>query len=222
MTDAINSIAYLGPEGTYCNEAALAFAARIGAADVELQPCASFTEVFESVERGKCTYGVVALENSLEGPVTATLDNFAFSSSAQILGVHVVDIRHCLVAQKGVVDLIALLIHSTGSTVFITTHSPYILTSANLCAYSAKVESSPKLPRKRDDIVIPEYLRIPPEKYNAFMTPDRNTRSETGQFLDCIKEPESGLIDAARIDEVSSLINGDTDRLIDLEVQYDL
>ncbi len=101
MIDGI-SIAYLGPEGTYCNEAALAFAEKLGAPEAELVACSSFTEVFEFVDRGKCTYGVVATENALEGPVTATLDNFAFNSSAQILGVHVVDIHHCLIVQPGV------------------------------------------------------------------------------------------------------------------------
>ena len=97
MTEERASIAYLGPEGTYCNEAALVFADKLGAPDAEFLPCASFTEVFEFVERGKSTFGVVATENALEGPVTATLDNFAFNSSAQILGVHVLDIHHCLI-----------------------------------------------------------------------------------------------------------------------------
>ena len=92
------SIAYLGPVGTYCNEAALVFAEKLGMPEAPLEPCASFTEVFERVERGKCAYGVVATENALEGPVTATLDNFAFNSTAQILGVHVLDINHCLIA----------------------------------------------------------------------------------------------------------------------------
>ena len=97
MPEERTSIAYLGPAGTYCNEAALVFADKLGATDALLVPCASFTEVFESVDRGKCAYGVVATENALEGPVTATLDNFAFNSSAQILGVHVLDIHHCLI-----------------------------------------------------------------------------------------------------------------------------
>ena len=97
MEDQAVSIAYLGPQGTYCDEAAHAFMGKIGAADAQLIPCTSFTDVFECVERGKSTYGVVATENALEGPVTATLDNFAFNSSAQILGVHVVDIHHCLI-----------------------------------------------------------------------------------------------------------------------------
>ena len=125
------------------------------------------------------------------------------------------------VAQKGVVDLIALLIHSTGSSVFITTHSPYILTSVNLCVYSARVENNPKLPRKRPDSVVPPHLRIPPKKYSAFMTPEKNARPQGAEFLECIKD-EDGLIDATKIDEISRLINGDTDRLINLEVQYDL
>ncbi len=97
MAEQPISIAYLGPEGTYCNEAAVAFARKMGASDVEYVAVRSFPEVFDAVDRGKCTYGVVATENSLEGPVTATLDNFAFNSSAIILGVHVVDIHHCLV-----------------------------------------------------------------------------------------------------------------------------
>lgn len=98
MAEKRVSIAYLGPEGTYCNEAALVFAKKIDMPDAELVPCSSFTEVFEYVDRGKCTYGVVATENALEGPVTATLDNFAFNSTSQILGVHVLDINHCLIA----------------------------------------------------------------------------------------------------------------------------
>lgn len=97
MAEQSISIAYLGPEGTYSNEAALAFAKRIDIPDIQLIPCISFTEVFDAVDRGKCTYGVVATENSLEGPVTATLDNFAFNSSASILGVEVIDIHHCLI-----------------------------------------------------------------------------------------------------------------------------
>lgn len=91
------SIAFLGPRGTYCNEAALAFATRLGLEDPHYVECVSFDDVFDYVNRGKCTYGVVGKENSIEGPVTATLDNFAFSTSASILGEHVVDIHHCLV-----------------------------------------------------------------------------------------------------------------------------
>lgn len=92
-----SAFAYLGPAGTYHDEAARAFAKRLGIDDPQLIECPSLSEVFDCVDRGKCEYGVVATENALEGPVTATLDNFAFRSSAIILGEHVLDIHHCLI-----------------------------------------------------------------------------------------------------------------------------
>ncbi len=97
-----NSFAFLGPVGTYTHEAVLSFAKQMGIENPELVECASFDEVFDCVDRGRTAYGVVAKENSIEGPVTATLDNFAFRSGAVILGEKVVDIHHCLVTQPGV------------------------------------------------------------------------------------------------------------------------
>lgn len=98
MDDKNISIAFLGPLGTYSHEAALYFADRLGHPDAELFPCASFDEVFDAVDRGRTTYGVVAKENSLEGPVTSTLDNFAFRSSSVILAEKVFDIHHSFLA----------------------------------------------------------------------------------------------------------------------------
>lgn len=101
MSDFSSSIAFLGPLGTYTHEAALFFAEKLGIAYPELVPCTSFDEVFDCVDRGRTAFGVVGKENSLEGPVTATLDNFAFRSGAVILGEKVVDIHHCLVLAPG-------------------------------------------------------------------------------------------------------------------------
>ncbi len=98
MTDFDRSIAFLAPIGTYTHEAAMFFADQLGIAEPVFVPAASFDEVFDAVDRGRTKYGVVAKENSLEGPVTATLDNFAFRSSSVILAEHVVSIHHCLVA----------------------------------------------------------------------------------------------------------------------------
>jgi len=92
------TIAYLGPEGTYSHEAAHLFATRMNI-DAELVPFPSFNTVFEAVDRGQCDYGVVPTENSLEGAVTSTLDNFAFNSDAVILGEQVLPIHHCLLTQ---------------------------------------------------------------------------------------------------------------------------
>ena len=108
--------AYLGPAGTYTDEAARAFAARLGIDDPNLFECASFDEVFDCVDRGKCEFGVVAKENSLEGSVTATLDNFSFKSSATILGEEVVDIHHCLIMHPDakIEDISTVASHAQG------------------------------------------------------------------------------------------------------------
>lgn len=90
------SIAFLGPKGTYSDEAAQLFAQRLGGSAQFLE-CPSINTIFEQVDRARCDYGVVPLENSLEGAVTATLDNFAFNSSACILGREVLPIHHNLV-----------------------------------------------------------------------------------------------------------------------------
>ena len=90
-------IAFLGPAGTYSDEATHTFMDKLGFTDVEKIECVSFTEVFDNVERGRCDYGVVATENSLEGPVTACLDNFATHNNVTILAETVLDIHHSLV-----------------------------------------------------------------------------------------------------------------------------
>lgn len=116
MGTSAPEIAFLGPAGTYSDEAARAFAARLGASDAAFLECSSFDEVFDCVDRGKCEFGVVAKENSLEGVVTATLDNFAFKSSATILGEEVIDIHHSLVTHPDarLEDITTVASHSQG------------------------------------------------------------------------------------------------------------
>ncbi|WP_251178806.1 prephenate dehydratase [Adlercreutzia agrestimuris] len=111
-----STFAYLGPQGTYTHEAALAFATRMGIENPDLLECSSFDEVFECVDRGKCEFGVVGKENALEGPVTATLDNFALKSTATILGEEVVDIHHCLIMhpEARIEDITCVASHAQG------------------------------------------------------------------------------------------------------------
>ena len=55
--------AYLGPAGTYTDEAARAFAARLGIDEPNLFECASFDEVFDCVDRGKCEFGEMCIRD---------------------------------------------------------------------------------------------------------------------------------------------------------------
>lgn len=70
----------------------------MGTQDATFVPCVSFSRVFDAVQDGAAEFGVVALENSIEGPVTATLDSFAARSDVAIFGEEIVDVHHCLVA----------------------------------------------------------------------------------------------------------------------------
>ena len=64
------SVAYLGPRGTFSEEATLK---RFGSVVTAL-PCNSIDDVFRKVESGTARYGVVPVENSTEGAVGRTLD----------------------------------------------------------------------------------------------------------------------------------------------------
>jgi chorismate mutase/prephenate dehydratase len=65
-------VAYLGPAGTFSEEAALGY---FGSSIVRVQ-CASVDEVFHMTASGAADFGVVPVENSNEGVVTRTLDIF--------------------------------------------------------------------------------------------------------------------------------------------------
>ena len=65
-------IAYLGPPATFTHQAAHA---KFGAS-VDYHPVGNITDVFTAVEHGTADYGVVPIENSIEGAVTHTFDQF--------------------------------------------------------------------------------------------------------------------------------------------------
>ncbi|MGI6032435.1 MAG: prephenate dehydratase [Coriobacteriales bacterium] len=102
MTADKPTYAFLGPEGTFSDQALRAFVSD-GRLEPEYRPlaCESLADVFEAVDRGVARYGVVPIENSLEGPVTSVLDAFAFSTRAEILGELVLDIHQALILAPG-------------------------------------------------------------------------------------------------------------------------
>jgi prephenate dehydratase len=96
MTGAVSAVGTADAAGT---------ADVAGAQDVptaRLIECATITEIFDLVDRGRTRFGVVPIENALEGSVNETLDAFAFTSGAQILGETVVDIHHNLIVAPGI------------------------------------------------------------------------------------------------------------------------
>jgi ABC-type cobalamin/Fe3+-siderophores transport system ATPase subunit len=115
--------------------------------------------------------------------------------------------------QKLIIELITLVINTTGSHIIITTHSPYILTSANLLIHSAKVENI----IDNENPVVQPMARLKPSDVSAFML-ERN-----GEFsYRSIVDEETGLINAEEIDNVSDLIDQGMSDLLNLEVKHGL
>jgi chorismate mutase/prephenate dehydratase len=90
------AVAYLGPEGTFSERAALK---HFGHA-IDSRPVDSIGAIFRQVESGGSDYGVVPIENSTEGVVGHTLDMFV-SSGLSICGEVELRIHHCLMAGRG-------------------------------------------------------------------------------------------------------------------------
>ncbi len=86
-------IAYLGPEATFTHMAARK---KFGAS-VKYAAADSIADIFCEVERGYADYGVVPIENSIEGAVTHTLDMF-IDATQKIRAEIFLDVSHCLLA----------------------------------------------------------------------------------------------------------------------------
>ena len=95
------TVAYFGPEGTYTHTAARK---HFGGA-VALQPVATIDEVVRAVESRAADFGVVPVENSLEGSVNQTLDCLR-ESSLRICGEVLLEVHHQLLSEAPDLDAI--------------------------------------------------------------------------------------------------------------------
>ncbi|MBF0571069.1 MAG: prephenate dehydratase [Candidatus Omnitrophica bacterium] len=87
-------IAYMGPEATFSHLASLK---RFGSS-VDHVACDNVAEVFRKVEGADCDYGVVPIENSIEGVVTHTMDLLA-ESDLKICSQVLLDVTHHLMSK---------------------------------------------------------------------------------------------------------------------------
>lgn len=102
------SVAYQGERGAYSEEASLRFFKK----GVELRTFRTLPEVFRAVESKAVDYGVVPIENSIEGSVTETYD-LLLSSKLMVMGEVNLRIVHCLISNEGtkIEDLEAIYSH---------------------------------------------------------------------------------------------------------------
>ena len=91
------TVAFLGPEGTYTDEACYVYAP-----DEHRVPFASLGLVTGALEEGKVHEAVVPIENSLGGTVIEVVDYLITSTKARIKDEILLPIDHCLITRPNV------------------------------------------------------------------------------------------------------------------------
>lgn len=101
-------VAYLGPEATFSHLAGVKYFGRAA----NYRPIETIEDIFYEVERGRVDYGVVPVENSIEGSVTSSLDAF-MKCKVKICGEVYLNISHNLVNHSGdIKDIKMIVSHS--------------------------------------------------------------------------------------------------------------
>jgi chorismate mutase / prephenate dehydratase len=90
------TVVYLGPPASYTHLACFEYFG----SSIQTQSKESIQEVFEAVEKGRTSYGVVPIENSTEGSVNQTLDMLN-ESEVMICGEVMIRVSHNLLSQSG-------------------------------------------------------------------------------------------------------------------------
>jgi prephenate dehydratase len=94
-------IAFLGPEGTFSEEALLASLDEPQRTSLEPVPLPTIYDCVTAVEDRTAERAIVPIENSVEGSVNATLDALVFETDEVIIVGEVVHpVRHCLIARE--------------------------------------------------------------------------------------------------------------------------
>ncbi len=108
-------LGYLGPKGTFTEQAAYTYAGSRGE-ETEYIMFSNITDVISSVNDGLIDEGVVPLENSIEGTVTSTMDTLIFDTSLYIKNELILKISQNLMARKGtkIEDIIKVISHPQG------------------------------------------------------------------------------------------------------------
>jgi len=86
-------VAFQGELGAYSEEAAFNFFGP----SIKVKPCESLDDVFKAVEGGEVQFGIVPIENSLEGSISGAYD-LLLDSTLKVCGEMELRVVHCLIA----------------------------------------------------------------------------------------------------------------------------
>lgn len=99
LSQKMVEVAYLGPEATFTHLAGVKYFGH----STEYRAMESIDDVFAHVEKGRTAYGIVPVENSIEGAVFSTLDSF-MKYNVKICGEVRLEISHNLVCRSGDIE----------------------------------------------------------------------------------------------------------------------
>ncbi|NDH51456.1 MAG: prephenate dehydratase [Betaproteobacteria bacterium] len=103
--EAAQRVAYLGPAGTFSEQAALQYFG----SSIEHVACSSIDEVFRAAASGAAEFGVVPVENSTEGVVSRSLDLF-MHTPLHVVGETNLMVRHNLLRLSASMDAIEVVL----------------------------------------------------------------------------------------------------------------
>ncbi len=144
-------IAYLGPPGTFTEEALDKFIKDLN--QVRKISLPTVADVIRSVDRGEVDEGLVPMENSIEGSVNITQDILTFESEAKIIGEVTIPVKHSLIGKKRIkLDNIKKVISHPHATAqcrkFLSTN----LKGAEVIAANSTAEAVKILKKENEDI----------------------------------------------------------------------
>ncbi|MFA6431685.1 MAG: prephenate dehydratase [Candidatus Margulisiibacteriota bacterium] len=95
-------VGYLGPEGTFSEEASQTYRDKLEGKNIDLIPYASFRELIKAASAGKVNEAVLPIENSIEGTIGIVVDMLASEVNLKIRQEIVLPVYHHLIALDGV------------------------------------------------------------------------------------------------------------------------
>jgi prephenate dehydratase len=134
----ISTLGYLGPIGTYSNQAAVQWANQNPG--VVIQPCQSFFELFFMLSKQTIDAIIVPVENSIEGAVSNIMDLFLNHANTYIVAELLCPVSHCLLTQSKESDIQLIMSHTQALSQcqqYLSKHWPTAQTHATISTSKA-------------------------------------------------------------------------------------
>jgi predicted ATPase len=155
----------------------------------------------------------LALENSSSGiqsalPLYLTLKYFATKHKDIIIEEPELNLY-----PKSQIDTVKYIIENREeSSLYIMTHSPYILSILNVLIFAYKASNTNNVLKEKISTIIPEKQQINPDEFSAYLIEDGTSIS--------IKGKSTGMIQSNVIDDISDILDDEFDELMEIYSEF--